>query len=43
MIKKENICQRPFTWRKKWKKVWEEVRYCSEKCKKVKARKIENR
>lgn len=26
------VCQRPFTWRKKWKQVWEEVKYCSDKC-----------
>lgn len=26
-------CGRPFTWRKKWEKVWDEVRYCSEACK----------
>ncbi|WP_417750346.1 DUF2256 domain-containing protein [Roseicyclus amphidinii] len=25
-------CGRPFTWRKKWEKVWDEVRYCSRKC-----------
>ncbi|MDG1449849.1 MAG: DUF2256 domain-containing protein [Ascidiaceihabitans sp.] len=25
-------CERPFTWRKKWAKVWDEVRYCSERC-----------
>ncbi|MBW4982039.1 DUF2256 domain-containing protein [Mameliella sp. CS4] len=25
-------CGRPFTWRKKWAKVWEEVRYCSDRC-----------
>ena len=38
-IKKQNlpsklckVCQRPFSWRKKWEKVWDEVRYCSEKC-----------
>ncbi len=24
-------CQRLFSWRKKWAKVWEEVRYCSER------------
>ena len=23
-------CGRPFTWRKKWKRVWAEVKYCSE-------------
>lgn len=26
-------CRRPFNWRKKWSKVWDEVRYCSERCK----------
>ncbi|PHN08532.1 DUF2256 domain-containing protein [Flavilitoribacter nigricans] len=26
------VCQRPFVWRKKWAKNWEEVRYCSERC-----------
>lgn len=26
------VCQRPFTWRKKWAKNWDEVRYCSERC-----------
>ncbi|MCJ8513218.1 DUF2256 domain-containing protein [Acinetobacter lwoffii] len=26
-------CLRPFTWRKKWQRCWEEVRYCSERCK----------
>jgi hypothetical protein len=25
-------CGRPFTWRKKWERVWEEVRYCSDAC-----------
>lgn len=25
-------CQRPMVWRKKWAKVWEEVKYCSERC-----------
>ena len=39
-VKKENlptkvciICSRPFTWRKKWEKVWDEVKYCSNQCK----------
>lgn len=38
-VKKQNlpskicvICERPFTWRKKWEKVWNEVIYCSDKC-----------
>ncbi|MEN8965141.1 MAG: DUF2256 domain-containing protein [Polaribacter sp.] len=26
------VCNRPFTWRKKWEKNWEEVKYCSKKC-----------
>ncbi|MBS1741787.1 MAG: DUF2256 domain-containing protein [Bacteroidetes bacterium] len=26
------VCNRPFTWRKKWEKVWNEVKYCSKKC-----------
>jgi len=25
-------CGRPFIWRKKWERVWEEVRYCSDRC-----------
>jgi hypothetical protein len=25
-------CNKPFTWRKKWEKVWHEVKYCSERC-----------
>ncbi|MBF0877211.1 DUF2256 domain-containing protein [Gluconobacter cerevisiae] len=27
------VCDRPFTWRKKWAKDWDQVRYCSEACK----------
>ena len=26
------VCERPFRWRKKWMKVWDDVIYCSEKC-----------
>jgi formamidopyrimidine-DNA glycosylase len=26
-------CERPFEWRKKWARGWENVKYCSEKCK----------
>ncbi|THD73341.1 DUF2256 domain-containing protein [Thalassobius vesicularis] len=25
-------CGRPFAWRRKWAKVWDEVRYCSDRC-----------
>ncbi|MCH8546473.1 MAG: DUF2256 domain-containing protein [Cryomorphaceae bacterium] len=28
------VCHRPFTWRKKWARNWENVVYCSHKCKK---------
>ncbi len=38
-VKKQNlpqkmcvVCGRPFAWRKKWAKVWDEVRYCSQAC-----------
>ena len=43
MMKKSDLpskicvsCGRPFLWRKKWKRVWNEVKYCSVKCKKLK-------
>ncbi|MEM0940274.1 MAG: DUF2256 domain-containing protein [Bacteroidota bacterium] len=29
-------CNKPFTWRKKWKKAWDEVKYCSERCRRNK-------
>lgn len=29
------VCNRPFTWRKKWERVWDEVRYCSEACRRA--------
>ncbi|MCH1480364.1 DUF2256 domain-containing protein [Crocinitomicaceae bacterium] len=42
-LKKENrptkvcvICKKSFTWRKKWERCWEQVRYCSERCKRNK-------
>ncbi|MBL6659672.1 MAG: DUF2256 domain-containing protein [Cryomorphaceae bacterium] len=25
-------CGRPFTWRKKWERDWENVKYCSKRC-----------
>jgi hypothetical protein len=27
-----HVCDRPFTWRKKWERVWDEVKYCSDRC-----------
>ncbi|WP_281233786.1 DUF2256 domain-containing protein [Flavobacterium gelatinilyticum] len=42
-VKKENlptkictVCNRHFSWRKKWEKVWDDVKYCSSKCRKNK-------
>lgn len=39
MQKKANLpqkiciaCLRPYTWRKKWARDWEQVKYCSERC-----------
>ncbi|MBB6049021.1 DUF2256 domain-containing protein [Armatimonas rosea] len=29
-------CQRAFTWRKKWERDWESVRYCSDACRRKK-------
>ncbi|WP_339807070.1 DUF2256 domain-containing protein [uncultured Marinobacter sp.] len=26
------MCLRPFTWRRKWARDWDSVRYCSERC-----------
>lgn len=38
-MKKENfpskicvVCHRPFTWRKKWERSWDEITTCSKKC-----------
>jgi hypothetical protein len=32
--KKCLVCGLPFIWRKKWEKNWEEVKYCSDRCRK---------
>jgi hypothetical protein len=26
------VCNRPFAWRKKWANCWNEVKYCSDRC-----------
>ncbi|MFN3226570.1 MAG: DUF2256 domain-containing protein [Hyphomicrobiales bacterium] len=26
------VCQKPFAWRKKWERDWENVIYCSKRC-----------
>ena len=47
-IKKQNLpikmcptCNRQFTWRKKWERDWENVKYCSDKCKKQKTTQVQ--
>ncbi|MGJ8650281.1 MAG: DUF2256 domain-containing protein [Opitutaceae bacterium] len=30
------VCQRPFTWRKRWENCWDEVVHCSERCRRTK-------
>ncbi|WP_084398082.1 DUF2256 domain-containing protein [Henriciella aquimarina] len=29
------VCGRQFSWRKKWEKVWHEVRFCCERCRRA--------
>lgn len=43
-VKKQNLpskvclfCQRPFAWRKKWARDWENVLYCSDACRRGKS------
>lgn len=31
-------CAKPFTWRKKWERVWDEVKFCSDRCRMNKAK-----
>lgn len=38
-IRKQNLpvkicasCGRPFAWRKKWECVWQDVKFCSDRC-----------
>ncbi|MEM9546064.1 MAG: DUF2256 domain-containing protein [Bacteroidota bacterium] len=31
------VCDRSFAWRKKWEKNWNEVKYCSERCRRNKS------
>ncbi|WP_252089641.1 DUF2256 domain-containing protein [Pseudomonas sp. MWU13-3659] len=32
------VCARPFTWRKRWARCWEQVKYCSQRCRRLAAR-----
>ena len=33
------VCGRPFRWRRKWAEHWDDVRYCSERCRRQRAQK----
>lgn len=42
MVKKGDLplkicaaCQKPFAWRKKWAKDWDNVRFCSDRCRRA--------
>ncbi|WP_295490638.1 DUF2256 domain-containing protein [Sphingorhabdus sp. EL138] len=42
MVKKSDLpskicaaCAKPFAWRKKWAKDWDNVLYCSDRCRKA--------
>ncbi|MBI3232885.1 MAG: DUF2256 domain-containing protein [Bacteroidetes bacterium] len=44
-VKKEHLptkicisCHKPFAWRKKWEKNWDEIKYCSQRCSNQKIR-----
>jgi len=39
MVKKSELdekicltCKRPFSWRKKWSRDWDDVKFCSKRC-----------
>ena len=36
-VKTCEVCQRPMSWRKSWAKNWDEVKYCSDACRRNKA------
>ncbi|MCR9300371.1 DUF2256 domain-containing protein [Vibrio fluvialis] len=30
------VCERSFSWRKKWAQCWDDVKYCSQRCRRNK-------
>ncbi|MDX1336178.1 MAG: DUF2256 domain-containing protein [Gammaproteobacteria bacterium] len=34
------VCNRPFSWRKRWRNNWDTVKYCSERCRRNSGRAI---
>ncbi|APY00198.1 DUF2256 domain-containing protein [Lacinutrix venerupis] len=46
-VKKQNLptkicltCLLPFTWRKKWENNWNNIKYCSKKCRQTKTKPV---
>lgn len=37
------VCKHWFSWRKKWEKVWDEVKYCSNRCRNEKGKVIDQK
>ncbi|MGR5068432.1 DUF2256 domain-containing protein [Vibrio alfacsensis] len=37
------VCKRPFSWRKKWARNWEEIIYCSERCRRSKNKEVKTK
>ena len=33
------VCGRPFSWRRKWADVWDQVLYCSDRCRQMRTKK----
>ncbi|MDA8916261.1 DUF2256 domain-containing protein [Gammaproteobacteria bacterium] len=31
------VCNKDFSWRKKWERDWDNIKYCSERCKRSKS------
>ncbi|HDS1681115.1 TPA: DUF2256 domain-containing protein [Pseudomonas putida] len=34
------VCGLPFSWRKRWARCWDQVRYCSERCRRSSKRSV---
>jgi hypothetical protein len=32
------VCGRPMVWRKRWARVWDEVKYCSDRCRSLRGK-----
>jgi len=36
------VCGRPFVWRRKWANVWDDVKYCSQRCRRARPQTAHN-